>query len=153
MNFEELVGKQADAECVVECLVRFGLPSKVNVPHDEVDIYLNRENQGISFLFRDERYLAEQNGVDFPSDAPVLAAIFLYGQGDDEFSEYRGALPGGLSLSDGQEQARAKLGPSVKFNDARGLEIWELRERIRLFVLYGDDLKSIARLQFGVLWK
>lgn len=153
MKFEDVVGKQANADSVVQCLAAFGFADRVNIPRNETDVYLNREDQGISFLFKDERYIAEQNGVDFPSDAPVLTAIFLYGPGDDEFSEYKGALPGGLSFSDSQAQARAKLGPPAKFNEARGLEIWELRERIRLFVLYGGDLKSIARVQFGVLWK
>lgn len=153
MTFDEVVGKQADADLVVKCLAEWGFPDRVNIPRDEVDVYLNREAQGISLLFKDERFVAQQNEIRFPSDAPVLTAVFLYGAGDDEFAEYKGALPGGLSFSDGQDQARAKLGPAVKFNEARGLEIWGLREKVRLFVLYTDDLKSIARVQFGVLWK
>lgn len=44
-----------------------------------------------------------KHGVELPSDAPVLTAIFLYGAGDDEFSEYNGDLPGGLLFSDGRE--------------------------------------------------
>jgi hypothetical protein len=153
MKFDEIVGKQADVDLVARALADLGFSGRVNIPRNETDVYLNFEAQGISLLFEDERYIGQKHDIEFSSDAPVLTAIFLYGPGDDEFGEYQGGLPGGLKFSDDQERARAKLGPAAKFNEARGLEIWGLRDKVRLFVLYAEGLKSIARVQFGILWK
>jgi hypothetical protein len=153
MKFHEIVGKQADVDLVARGLAELGFSGQVNIPRDETDVYLNFEARGISLLFQDERYIGQKHEIEFPSDAPVLTAIFLYGPGDNEFREYQGDLPGGLKLSDDQERAQAELGPAVKFNEARGLEIWELGNKVRLFVLYAEGLRSIARVQFGILWK
>jgi hypothetical protein len=87
MKFHEIVGKQAHVDLVARGLAELGFSGQVNIPRDETDVYLNFEARGISLLFEDERYIGQKHEIEFPSDAPVLTVIFLYGPGDDEFRE------------------------------------------------------------------
>ena len=152
-RFVAAIGKQADSDIVVELLKECGISNRVHIKTGETDVYLNNEKEGVSLLFESERYIHAKHGVNLLTDAPVLTAIFLYGQGDDEFSEYQGDLPGGLSFADNQKTAIEKLGQSTKFNPDRGSEFWDFANNVRFFVRYKEGNRSIARVQFGILWR
>ncbi|WP_114812937.1 hypothetical protein [Paraburkholderia kururiensis] len=152
-DFTDAIGRQADSDAVKNLLHKFGIDRRIVISGSETDTYENVNDAGVSLLFESERYISAKHGVELPSDAPVLTAIFLYGAGDDEFSEYNGDLPGGLLFSDGREAAIKKLGNSAKFNPDRNSEFWEMPGNIRLFVRYSDDRKSIERIQFGIVWR
>lgn len=152
-DFTDAIGRQADSDVVKDLLRNLGIDRRVVIKRDETDIYENNTDVGVSLLFESERYVSAKHGVEFPTDAPVLTAIFLYGPGDDEFSEYNGDLPGGLLFSDSREAAIQKLGNSAKFNPDRDSEFWELSGNVRLFVRYADGRKSIERIQFGIIWR
>lgn len=151
--FMNSIGKQADSDVVVGLLRALGIERRITIRRDDTDVYMNNADAGVSLLFESESYVSAKYHVSFPSDAPVLTAIFLYGPGDDEFSVYKGDLPGGLLFSDSREKAISKLGESAKFNPDRDSEFWELPGNTRLFVRYAEGRGSIERVQFGILWR
>ena len=150
--FKSAIGKQADTEEVKALLKNCDIEGRVAIKRNETDAYENNDGAGVSLLFESERYISSKHGVELPSDAPVLTAIFLYGPGDDEFSEYKGDLPGGVLFTDSRELVTQKLGVSTKFNPDRNSEFWDLDSNVRLFVRYAEK-KSIERVQFGILWR
>ena len=152
-EFTNAIGKQADTEVVKSLLRKLGVERRITIGVDETDIYINHTDAGVSLLFESESYVSAKHHVGFPSDAPVLTAIFLYGPDHDEFSAYEGDLPGGLLLSDSREQARSKLGTSAKFNADRNSEFWEFAGNIRFFVHYAQGQGLIRLAQFGILWR
>lgn len=152
-DFMDALAKQADLDVVKNLLLNLGMGQRVIIKRDETDVYLNNTDAGVSLLFESERYVSARHKINFLSDAPVLTAIFLYGSGDEEFSEYRGGLPNGLMFSDGRDVTVQKLGTSAKFNQDRNSEFWDMPRNIRFFVRYADDRKSIERVQFGILWR
>ncbi|MGV2293323.1 hypothetical protein AAHK20_31765 [Trinickia sp. YCB016] len=152
-DFTNVIGQQADSEAAKSLLLSLGIERRIIIKCDDTDTYMNNEDAGVSLLFESERYVSSKYGVDLPSDAPVLTAIFLYGHGDDQFSEYQGELPGGLRFSDSRDEATQKLGNSARFHPDRDSEFWELPGNIRFFVRYADGRRAIQRVQFGILWR
>lgn len=147
------IGKQADTDVVISLLRELGVERRIAIECDEIDSYVNIAKAGVSLLFESESYMSAKHHVGFPSEAPVLTAIFVYGPGGEAFSAYEGDLPGGLLFSDSREGAISKLGNSAKFNPDRHSEFWALTGRIRFFVRYAKDRESIERVQFGILWR
>lgn len=152
-DFVDAIGKQADSDAIKHLLLNFGIDRRVTIKRDETDVYESITDSGVSLLFESERYVSVKHKVEFPTDAPILTAIFLYGTGDDDFREYKGDLPGGLTFSDSRETALQKLGSSAKYNPDRNSEFWDFPGNIRFFVRYADGEKSIERIQFGILWR
>ncbi|WP_321818259.1 MULTISPECIES: hypothetical protein [unclassified Paraburkholderia] len=152
-EFTDAIGKQADSDVVKHLLHNFGIDRRVAIKRDETDVYENITDAGVSLLFESERYVSAKHKVEFPTDAPILTAIFLYGTGDDEFCEYKGDLPEGLTFSDSRESATQKLGSSEKYNPDRNSEFWDFSGNVRFFVRYAGDEKTIERIQFGILWR
>jgi hypothetical protein len=152
-DFVSSIGKQADADIVMGLLRTLGIDRRITMTRDDTDVYLNNADAGVSLLFESESYVSAKHKIGFPSDAPVLTAIFLYGPGDDGFSAYTGNLPGGLLFSDSREKAILKLGNSAKFNPDRDSEFWDFPRNVRFFVRYAERRQSIERVQFGILWR
>jgi len=147
-DFIEAIGKQANEECIIKILKKCSMPEHVNIKRSEQDVYIDNEAMGISLLFEKPEYIA----VEFPSDAPVLTAIFLYGPGDDDYSEYEGELFKGVLFADNREKVIEKLGDSDKFNSEMTTDYWSFSENKRIFVIYEETLSSIRRIQYGIIW-
>ncbi|WP_157671080.1 hypothetical protein [Chitinibacter sp. GC72] len=145
------LGKQADTPIVLEILKTLGFDDQVKIKSGESDAYLNNYENGISIVFKSEEYIQGKYGLDLPSDAPILTAIFLYGGGNDEFSQYSGVLPNDLNFSDGQKMAREKMGNSDEFDEEYNSESWSLPNNVRLFIDYSDDRNSIVLIQYGIV--
>lgn len=145
------LGKQANSSPALDILKTFDLSEKVKIKRGDNDVHLNNYEKGVSILFKSEEYIRAKYELHLPNDAPMLSAIFLYGYGHDEFSEYSGDLPGNLKFSDGQKQAIEKLGRSDEFDEDFNSEFWTIAPNIRMFVDYSDDKNSIVLIQFGIL--
>jgi hypothetical protein len=152
-DFTDAVGKQGDSDAVKNLLDSLGMERRVTIKQGVTDVYLNNMEAGVSLLFESERYLSSEYKVNFPSDAPVLTAIFLYGSSNEEFSEYQGELPMGLMFSDSRDVTVQKLGPSAEFNPDMNSECWDMPGNIRFFVDYADAGESIEIAQFGISWR
>jgi hypothetical protein len=150
-KFTDAIGKQADQLEVKTLLADLGLPAHVRIKRGETDVYIDKSADGISLLFESEEYVSSKLDLNLVSDAPILTGVFLYGAGDDDYSPYKGELFGGLQFSDSRDSATTKLGKSKKFRVDFGTETWAINGQKMLFVRYFEGLKSIARIQIGIV--
>lgn len=89
---------------------------------------------GLRILLRREEDLLPPEMAKDPS-AFRVDAIFVDGEG------WRGALPGGVRLSDGEATVRARLGtPSESGGGRRGWRPWDAydHDRCRLLITYAE---------------
>jgi len=64
--------------------------------------YVERKSEGVAFSFRN----------DLRDDrAYVLDGVFSYSEGKDGYTEYRGALPSGISFSNSRDDILRLMGP------------------------------------------
>lgn len=144
----ELIGKPADHPSLQAFLAEHALAQRPKIPRSESGVYLSRHDLGLSLLFEEAGYFARQRGVPPQGDAPVLAAVFLYGEGNDEFSPYAGELPRGIAFSMSRPQLRERLGESALFDEDFNTEAWDL-DGLRLFVDYDESRQSVLLIQLG----
>ncbi|WGS51146.1 hypothetical protein LFL96_06485 [Paraburkholderia sp. D15] len=146
----ELVGKQASYPAVQAFLSLAKLPLRPEIPHDDSSVYLNKESVGLSALFKEADYVAEEHGLTIEGGAPILAAIFLFGPGDDDFTAYQGALLNEISFHMDRAAITSHLGPSVLFDEEFNTEAWDIEKGVRIFLDYDDARQQVRLIQVGL---
>jgi len=95
-----VIGAPVTAAPVQDLIARFRLVEDASSPG-----HLNSPLSGIAF------YLNERRAVE---------TVFLFGNGKDDFREYRGALPGDLTFRHGRSEVRRVFGePTSSANATR----------------------------------
>ncbi|WGS51126.1 hypothetical protein LFL96_06380 [Paraburkholderia sp. D15] len=146
----EIVGKQANHPAVQAFLSLAQLPLRPKIPRSDSSVYLNKESVGLSALFKEADYVAEEHGLTIEGDAPILTAIFLYGPGDDDFAAYPGALLNGISFHMDRAAIASRLGPSVLFDEEFNTEAWDIEKGVRIFLDYDDARQHVRLIQIGL---
>ena len=89
-QFIAILGCPLNDPAVSEFVRRFGLASS------DSERQLERRESGVALV------ISEKRTVD---------AVFLFGNAKDDFLEYRGGLPGGLTFQSRREEVRRAFGP------------------------------------------
>lgn len=77
-----------------------------------------------------------QAGIGFRFENDAVTAIFLYAQGADDYQEYRGEMPEGLSFSDTRGDVEDKLGRPDKTGGNGVIPFWADFPRNGLSITY-----------------
>ena len=109
------IGKAEDAPDVQQVLAALGATKKLKMPPDDIDVRHSLHDQGLCLVFKPEGP---------KSSRLILNAVQFVSSCEEGYSTFAGALPGGLSFSDGPPQANAKLGEPFFSKPKLRREIW-----------------------------
>jgi len=88
------------------------LGKKTNEP--EVQFLLNKYHLVEDNTFESPIYYENPNeGLSFLCENGKVDQIFLFSNGKDDFSQYKGALPGGLKFESGKEDVNRSFGEAM----------------------------------------
>jgi len=115
---------------------------------DEFDLNIEDEARGFSLAFEDGANLPPSIEAK-PAGTLVLCGCFFYAEGADDYQQYGGPLPQGITWSDTPASLVAKLGPPK--NEMRNKKTgeldahrWALGEQRLLTASYnGDELENL----------
>jgi hypothetical protein len=128
-EFIACIGKPEDAPEVQRVLAGIGFTKKLKMPKDDIDARVTMPQMGLSLVFKPEGPKSSRlvlNAAQFISDTE---------KGNMSFP---GALPAKLVFSDGQVEARVKLGKPFDTKPALRRDIWKL-ENLNLAIKYSKD--------------
>ena len=77
---------------------------------DDFDAYVEKQEFGFCLMFTDEAKFLGLANQPIGHGKLYFSTVFFYSEGKDNYSEYQGTLPFGLSFNDTRTDALAKLG-------------------------------------------
>ncbi|MFZ6707996.1 hypothetical protein [Undibacterium sp. TC9W] len=86
------------------------LSNDLNLPMDEFDCYVEQPDDGICFVFTDEAMFLGKDKQVLGSGPLYFSGIFLYAEGKDNYSQFRGVIPFGISFTDKHEELVSLMG-------------------------------------------
>ena len=111
--------------------------------------YLEKKGEGFSLAFHDDTF---EDGVSTAParDQLIFHAVFLYAEGKDGYSQYRGAIPGGIRFDNTRAAIEVLGAPSWhrKRDDGSVIaERWDLPEH-HIHVTYsrGAEMPTVISL-------
>lgn len=116
-----------------------GLGSLIGI--SEVDLYIERRKEGYSLIFTDEADFLGKSDQPIGVGSRYLTGIFLYAEGKDDYSQYKGDLPCGLSFHQTEKIVKELLGQPnwAREKDGRIVsEAWD-QDCIRLHLTYSKE--------------
>jgi len=119
--------------------------------YDGSDAYIERPLGGYCLLFSDEAEFLGKRDQPIGVGKLYFSTVFFYSEGKDEYSQYKGELPFGLSFEDRRENVVHKLGEQswqrLAQDDERVIsDRWDnlLEVAYRLHVSYYKDTGKIS---------
>lgn len=114
----------------------------VHLGSDSYRAYLEKQNDGISFVFTDEaQYLNKENQA-IGKGPLYFTGVFLYAEGKDGYSQFNGVIPKGIVFSDTREKLVEKLGPPSwgrkRADESIAAERWDFQE-YRIHITYSKE--------------
>lgn len=123
MDSDEMVscvGKAEDDPAVQRLLASLSITKKLKMPKSSIHARHDLPRAGLSLVFKPEA----------PKSSRLLFRTVQFLSDEEQgYKRYPGALPAGLSFSDGQAEARAKLGSPMDSDEDLRLDIWEFQGR------------------------
>ena len=99
--------------------------------------YASSKKDGISLLFQDEAMFKKEK-KSIGKSPLILIGAFYYAQGHEDFSQYAGPLPDGLTFSSTRDEITKRLGASEWKREKDGVvlrERWPRGDQ-RLFITF-----------------
>jgi hypothetical protein len=116
--------------------------------------YLEKKAEGFSLAFRDDTF-EDDVSVAPARDELIFHAVFLYAEGEDGYTQYRGAIPGGIRFDDTRAAIEAALGaPSwhrKRDDGSISAERWDLPgHHIHVTYSRGAEMPTVISLGVSV---
>lgn len=123
----------------------------VELEDGEYRAYYEKENDGFSLMFTDEAMFLNKSSQPVGKGPLYFSGILLYAEGKEEFSQYKGALPHGLTFNDDITSIENKLGQSSwqrKRDDGSLIaKRWDLDDfRIHISFFKKNSLPSVFNI-------
>ncbi|WP_447529897.1 hypothetical protein [Vreelandella sp. TE19] len=151
MEIESLLkclGEPASSRQLARILQQEGidLSSELILPDSEYRAYIERPSKGYSLVFTDEAVFLGRTNQPIGKGLLYLSGVFLYGEGKDSYSQFKGELPTSLSFSTSQEDIKTMLGNSSwdrkRSDGSVAAERWDRVADYRVHITYS---KSTAK--------
>ena len=137
-----LLGKPSD-DPAIEALISAGNGKPPKLPRGEVRADVELKGLGVSLEFVDEGFHTKNAKLARGEGALLLATIFYFPDGYQDYTGYAGVLPEGLDFSMNQAAARAKLGQSEWDDKDLCTEGWNVDGNL-LCVGYTDAFDALV---------
>jgi hypothetical protein len=111
-SVQRLAGRTPDDQDLRAFLSALGAWPLDDFPADEYDVYFNDKTRGFSLMFEDAATVKHPLAAGKKARTPLLVGCYFYTQGKDDYQQFKGALPHGVSWSDTPDTLLAKLGPA-----------------------------------------
>lgn len=80
---------------------------------DEYDVYINKYDEGLSFIFTDEAFYLNKSDKPITGEKIYLTTIFFYNDGVEGFSKYNKNLPFNITFSMNRNELANILGEPI----------------------------------------
>lgn len=133
------------------------LEQELSLGNDEYRTYIERPKDGFSLIFTDESYFLGKGDSVIGEGDLFYSGVFFHSEGKDDYSEYKAALPFGLSFADTRPDVLNKLGPQSWQRLAKdGVRVisdrWDNLPDVtyRLHVTYDKDTGKISIISASI---
>lgn len=151
MNLEHLfkcIGQTSNDENLVRELLVAGvdLSEGLDLPEGEYRTYVERPENGFSLVFTDEAMFLGKASQAVGLGELFMSGVFLYAEGKDGYSQYKGSLPLNLSFDVTSEILSKNFGDS-SWNRTRpdgsiAADRWDNVADYRIHITYSKSSKK-----------
>lgn len=113
---------------------------------DEYNLYINKYNEGLSFIFTDEAFFFNDSNKPISGETLYFSTVFFYNERVEGFSQYNNILPFNLDFSMKTNDLEEMLGiPTFTKDDENGVvrsQKWTFKDKpYTLYVSYTNTGK------------
>ncbi|XAW88180.1 hypothetical protein ABDK09_01990 [Vibrio sp. CDRSL-10 TSBA] len=121
------------------------ISDKLSLPDGEYRVYIDKPELGISIAFTDEAIYLDKENQPIGMGLLYFSDIFLYSEGKDGHSQFKGILPVDISFNSDYNDISSSLGsPSWSRNRSDGslaAARWDSLDKFRLHITFSKDTK------------
>lgn len=107
-----LAGRTPDDPELHAFLVRLSAWPLGEFPSDEFDLYHIDKERGFCLMFEDAAKVNHPSAQGKKPRTPLLVGCYFYTQGKDDYEQFAGPLPYGVTWTDTPDSLTARLGPA-----------------------------------------
>jgi hypothetical protein len=151
---ERLLGRTPNDPELKEVLVGLAAWPLPEFDEDEISVYVENEPAGYDLEFRDSSTVDHPVAEGKSPGTPVFVSAFFYNEGVEDYGQFKGALPNGISWSDTSNDLVRKLGkPKREFKNKADGKLnghgWP-RGEWWLTASYAEDGAVLERFDLGI---
>ncbi|HEX3696359.1 MAG TPA: hypothetical protein VH374_13335 [Polyangia bacterium] len=139
-DFEPCLGKTDDAPEVVQLLSTLGVTKKLKPPKGGEDLTVELKKAGVVLVFGPH---------DVKSSKMKLIEVQFYSDAEEGYKTFAGKLPGGLTFTDKQDDARRKLGKPARSKKEFRYDAWKAGP-LELIATFSKKDGRIEQVQLGL---
>lgn len=148
------IGKDINSPEVAALFADQDILETINIDEDDYETFVTRPMLGYSLIIVNQPFIKNPKYKEKPSGILVLTGCHFYSEGYEDFAQFKGELPFGITFEDSRELVISKLSDSVWQYEIDGRvkrERWEFAETDKQFnVTYSNDQTSVKVVYFGI---
>lgn len=130
------------------------LALELRLPSGEYRAYIERPELGVSFVFTDEAVFLGENNQSVGVGGLYFTGIFLYADGKEQYAQFSGHIPKGLSFTVDRDGVIKNLGePSwcrKRSDGSVAADRWDSIANYRLHITYSTETNTPALISISL---
>lgn len=141
------LGKTSKDELLIQYFssINIDISDKLSLPDGEYRTYIDKPELGISLAFTDEAMFLDKDNQPIGFGLLYFSDIFLYSEGKDGYSQFKGILPADISFNSVYDELFSSFGaPSwsrKRVDGSLAAVRWDSLDKFRLHITFSKETK------------